>query len=360
MTKSDAKVTLKVASVNVNSLSRAWSKGLKAYLDSTSPDILCLQSTSVPSQSPNTFHLPGYRGYFAYPTTEGQGLGSAIYTKIRPVSARLGFDESEGRILVLEFTKFSVLSVHAPSAGDGLSQLRAKVDEWNPKLATLAAELKTTKPLIIAGDFNVAHREIDVYDAADLESTPGFTPDERGWFDGFLGGGFVDAFRARHPDLQEFTYFARKFGRKGRGRGWRMDYFLVAKGVEIVDCAVDSAPNFSNHLPIVLTIDRDNFLTEVDTIVGDAENEIIVVNTGEVVPPSAIAEKVKRPKKERIDADDLRAILRETRSSERVPKPISRTEFDGGDEKPKKVKVKFDEQEYGGSSPKRKHKKSKK
>jgi exodeoxyribonuclease-3 len=348
--------TLKIISFNVNSLPRSWSKGLKAYIASTSPDILCLQGTEVSVESPNTFHLPGYCAYFAYPAAAGGGLGSSIYSKIRPISARLGFDDSEGRVLVLEFTKFTVLSVLAPSAGADLENLRAKVDEWNPKVAALAAELQAAKPVIIAGDFKVAHKELDIYDAADREGAAGFTADERAWFSGLLDSGFVDVFREKHPDLQEFTYFGRRFGRRGRGKGWRLDYFLVAKGglAAVVDCTVDTAPTFVERAPIVLTVDRGNFLTEADAVVQSDVAEVIVVNTGEAVPPGEAPEVAKRPRK-KLGADDVRAIREGARTSERARKPVKRDEFEEGDEKPKKTKVNFDDEEYG--RPIRKHKK---
>jgi exodeoxyribonuclease III len=348
--------SLKIISVNANSLRRAWSKGLQAYIDSTSPDIFCIQETDVSSDLPNTFHLSGYRGYFSYPTIEDKPLGSAVYTKIRPLSARIGFDESEGRILILEFTRFYLLTVLAPSAGDGLAFLRTKIDEWNPKFAALAEELQVVKPVVIAGDFNVAHKELDIYDAADQESTAGFTPDERGWFDNFLSSGFVDVFREKNPDVQEFTYFGRRFGRKGRGRGRRLDYFVVAKGTEefVVECSVDSSPNFSDHVPIVLTLDRAHFLTEDDVEVERDERDITVVNSGAIIPPIDPVKEVKKPKKKRIDPEDLQVILLETRTSERIKKPIQRDEFEQGEEKPKKPKIKFDDLEYGRPLAKRK------
>jgi exodeoxyribonuclease-3 len=351
--------TLKIISLSANSLPRSWSKGLKAYIASTSPDIICLQRTEVSAESPNTFHLPGYCAYFAYPAAAGSGIGSAIYSRIRPQSARLGFADPEGRVLLLEFTKFTVLSVLAPSAGAELENLRAKVDEWSPRVAALAAELQAAKPLIIAGDFKVAHRDLDIYDPADREGAPGFTADERAWFSGFLDSGFVDVFREKHPDLQEFTYFGRRFGRRGRGQGWRLDYFLVARGGEgaVVDCTIDSAPAFIDRAPIVLTVDRADFVAEADEAVPGDAAEVVVVNTGQAVPPQDAPDAPKKPKK-KLEPGDVRAILEGARASERVRKPIRRDEFEEGDGKPKKLKVKFDDQEYG--QPTRKPKKVKK
>jgi exodeoxyribonuclease-3 len=349
---------LKIISVNANSLRRAWHKGLKAYLGGSAPDVFCCQSTAVSSASPNTFHLPGYHGYFYYPTSDEPLLGTAVYTKIQPISARTGFDDPDARVIVLEFKQFFLVSVHFPAAGDQLENLRAKIQDFGAKFADLVRGLG--KPAIIAGDFNVAHRDLDIYDPAEKEAAPGFTAEERGWFDSFLSEGFVDVFRDRHPDLQEFSYFERRFGRKGRSHGWRSDYFLASRAIEgsMADSLIEASQVFSDHVPIVLIADRA--IAADDPAVG--ETLITVLNTDETIepaPPSLEAEKPKRaPKK--IDEMDMEVILAERRTTGRDRKPIIRKDFEEGDEKPaKKAKVNFDEEEYGKPPRKKKTKKSK-
>jgi len=336
---------LKIISVNANSIRRTWGKDLKAYIESARPDIFCWQSTEVSSGSSNTFHLSGYHGYFFYPTTEQPGLGTAVFTKVAPLSARTGFEDPDARVIVLEFTKFALVAVYFPSAGEQLEHLRQKLDDFSPKFCKLIQELQGSKPVIVAGDFNVAHKELDIYDAADHDAAAGYTADERSWFDGFLGEGFIDVFRTKHPDLQEFSYFGRRFGRKGRGHGWRIDYFLAAKSLEaqLVDSFIESSVTFSERAPIVLVANRDLICddSEVDKTV------ITVLNTDETIEAAAAAEKPKKVAK-KIDDADLQLILAERRTSERARKPVERRDFDEREEKaPKKTKVNFDEEEYG-------------
>jgi exodeoxyribonuclease-3 len=352
--------TLKIISVTANSLQRSWPKGLKAYAESTSPDILCIQATAVTAETQNSFHLRGYRGYFFYPTSQsGTPLGSAVYTKFEPISARIGLEDPAGRVIVVEFTKFIVVSVLAPSAGPDLEGLREKVDDWFPKFIGLVKELQAVKPVVVAGNFNLADRDIDIYDAAENESDPGFTADERGSFDSFLADGYVDVFREKNPDLQEFTYFAQRVGRKARGRGRRYDYFVVARGslAAVVETSIDSAPRFGDHVPIVLLVNRAYALSEEDKVVETTS--ITVLNSGEVIElPEEDPAKKKSPKR-RITPDDMKAILLETRTSEREKKPVKREGFDESDEKvPRRVRVSFDEEEYGRPARRKKGKKA--
>jgi hypothetical protein len=242
--------------------------------------------------------------------------------------------------------QFFFVSVHFPHAGEQLENLRAKI-EFGPKVADLIAALP--KPAIVGGDFAVARDDLDVFDPAEQA---GFTRDEREWLDGFLSTGLIDTYRSRHSDLQVFTYFARRFGRKAFGHGWRRDYFLAARALDgaVVDSLIESAPVFGGHVPIVLLATRD-------LVTGDPpvdETVITVLNTDETIAP-----KPKRPQRAKLDERDLEAIRAERRTTSRDAKPVSRLEVGRAEEplKKKTTKVSHDDEEYGKSTRAKKSKK---
>jgi hypothetical protein len=169
-----------------------------------------------------------------------------------------------------------------------------------------------------------------------------------------LREGLVDVFRDRRPDLQEFSYFGRRFGRKGRGHGWRSDYFLASRAIDgsIADSLIEASPAFSDHVPIVLLADRA-------IVAGDppvAATLITVLNTDETLEPAPPAPEPERPKRpNKINDIDMEAIRAERRTTGRDTKPIIRKDFEEGDERPaKKAKVNFDEEEYGKAPRKKK------
>jgi hypothetical protein len=136
----------------------------------------------------------------------------------------------------------------------------------------------------LAGDLNVAHKDIDIYEPKGHDKTAGFTPQEREWFDGFLQRGYVDLFRHLHPELQQFSFFGYRFNARARGRGWRLDYFVIPeadlKEGLVRDCIIETTGNYSDHLPVVLTLDRGMIVGPEDANVSEAG--ITVLNTGEV------------------------------------------------------------------------------
>lgn len=282
---------LKIITINIASIRSAWQKGAKEYIASSDADIICIQETKLYPDVPvpiATFQLPGHHGYFFHCTDKdrkGQA-GTAIYTKIKPVSAVQSFEEAEGRVITMEFQNFYLVNSYVPNAGNELDRLRYKIDTWAPKLMAHINKLKETKTVIWTGDLNVAHQEIDIYDPKGHDKTAGFTPDERNWFDGILKSGYVDIFRDLHPDSKEFTFFSYRHNARTLGRGWRLDYFVINKeGLTdglVKECSIDSGiSGFSDHVPLTLLLDRSKILGENDTAVE--QTAITIINTNETV-----------------------------------------------------------------------------
>ncbi|KAK8713382.1 hypothetical protein V6N13_148601 [Hibiscus sabdariffa] len=187
--------------------------------------------------------------------------GTAIISRIKPLSVRYGLGisdhDSEGRVVTAEFDSFYLLSVYVPNSGDGLRRLTYRTTEWDPSLSNYIKELEKSKPVILTGDLNCAHEEIDIYNPAGNRRSAGFTIEERQSFGtNFLSRGFVDTFRKQHPGVVGYTYWGYRHGGRKTNKGWRLDYFLVSEA--IADAVHDSyiLPDVvgSDHCPIGLVL----------------------------------------------------------------------------------------------------------
>ncbi|OHT00257.1 exodeoxyribonuclease III family protein [Tritrichomonas foetus] len=275
---------LKIITCNVASLASAWNKGFYDYIQVDSPDIICIQETKLHAQSKTPFTnfiLDGYYGYFLNSEEKKGYAGTAIYTKLKPLSVKPGFKDSEGRVIQMEFSKFFLVNSYVPMAGMKLERKSYKVETWNPKIGNLIEELSKTKPTVWCGDLNVAHMPIDIYDTKGKDKVAGYTPEERKWFDDFLKKGFVDVFRHLYPDKQQFSFYSYRFDMKAKNRGWRLDYFIVPQAAIDeklpVDCSILST-DFSDHSPVVLLLDKEKVVTDEDLPV--TEPGITILNSG--------------------------------------------------------------------------------
>ena len=277
--------TLKIITCNVASLASAWNKGFLDYVNYDKPDIICIQETKLHkgSKTPiQNFILNEYFGYF-YNSEEKKGYaGTAIYTKIKPISVQPGFKDNEGRVIQMEFTNFYLVNSYVPMAGMKLERKDYKVNTWNPKIGNLLNELCKTKPAVWCGDLNVAHMPIDIYDTKGKDKVAGYTPEERKWFDDFLKQGYIDVFRYMYPDKQQFSFYSYRFNAKAKNHGWRLDYFVMPKyAIDdnlAVNCSILST-NFSDHSPVVLLLNREKVLTENDKPVEESGIQILNSNT---------------------------------------------------------------------------------
>lgn len=228
-------------------------------------DVLCLQETKIQEKDVEAIKkslIDGFDNSFWTCSVSKLGYsGTAIISRIKPISVRYGLGipdhDSEGRLITVEFDTFFLIGGYVPNSGDGLKRLTYRVKEWDPSLSNYMKELEKSKPVILTGDLNCCHQEIDIYDPAGNRRSAGFTSEERESFEmSFLSKGFVDTFRKQHPGVVGYTYWNYRHGARKLNRGWRLDYFLVSES--IADNAYDSyiLPQIagSDHCPIGLVL----------------------------------------------------------------------------------------------------------
>jgi exodeoxyribonuclease-3 len=275
---------LKIVSWNVASLRAAWDHGFELWVKDADPDILCLQETKMsPDAKPpvESMKIPGYRAYFLHAKKKGYS-GTAIYTKYEPLSIRKsdGVTDPNGRCITAEFDTFFLVNTYVVNAGADLENLDAKLHTFLPQLEAHVHALRSRKRVIWAGDLNVAHREIDIWEADGHEMSAGFTPEERDRLSAFLESGYKDVFRELYPDKQQFSFFNFRGTDRARNRGCRIDYFIVSEEIMrepglVCDCLIDTSADFSDHCPVVLLVDRGKVLTGRDRMVTGATVQVI-------------------------------------------------------------------------------------
>ncbi|WP_286228814.1 exodeoxyribonuclease III [Neobacillus mesonae] len=249
---------MKFVSWNVNGLRACVKKGFLDYFHQVDADIFCVQETKLQEGQIN-LELDGYHQYWNYAIKKGYS-GTAVFTKVEPISVRygLGADESEdeGRILTLEFEDFILVNVYTPNSQRDLARLTYRL-EWEDRIREYLKELALAKPVILCGDLNVAHSEIDLRNAKSNVGNSGFTDEERGKMTALLDAGFVDSFRHFYPD-QEGSYTWWSYMNKVRERniGWRIDYFIVSESFRsrLKNAEIHSDVMGSDHCPVLLEI----------------------------------------------------------------------------------------------------------
>jgi exodeoxyribonuclease-3 len=252
------KLSFKILTFNVTSIRSAKEKKLFEYLHKNQFDIICLQETKLHenlNDQMSNFELEGYHAYFSHAKKKGYS-GTAIYTKISPKSVkRIDIDDA-GRLILADFGDFYLINTYVPNASTNLKKLDWKVNNWIP---SFIQNIPKDRKVIICGDLNVAHEEIDIYKPEGHEKTAGFTEEERTSFTEFLKLGYVDVFRNLYHQQNGFTYYSFRFNSKAKGNGWRLDYFLVTSEqldeFGIQDCFTEVTVNISDHVPLVLTLD---------------------------------------------------------------------------------------------------------
>ncbi|KAK9664411.1 hypothetical protein RND81_14G039600 [Saponaria officinalis] len=227
-------------------------------------DILCLQETKLQEKDVESVRdlLEGFENSFWTCSVAKAGYsGTAIVSRIKPLSVRYGLGipdhDTEGRLVTAEFDSFYLLCVYVPNSGDGLKRLSYRTTEWDPSLSCYIKELEKSKPVILTGDLNCAHQEIDIYNPAGNKRSAGFTIEERESFENnFLSKGFVDTFRKQHPDVVGYTYWGYRHGGRKFNRGWRLDYFLVSESMadRVHDSYILPDVLGSDHCPIGLVL----------------------------------------------------------------------------------------------------------
>ncbi len=247
---------MRFISWNVNGLRAVVKKGFEDIFWSLDADFVCLQETKLQEGQIN-LDLPGYESYWCYAEKKGYS-GTAIFTRRTPlsVSYNLGIPEhdSEGRVITLEYKDFYLVCVYTPNSQDGLRRLDYRMS-WEDDFRDYLCELDKSKPVIVCGDMNVAHEEIDLKNPATNHFNPGFSDEEREKFTELLDAGFIDTFRSLYPDRTDaYSWWSYRAAARQRNVGWRIDYFVVSERLRgnIKDAYILPEVMGSDHCPVGL------------------------------------------------------------------------------------------------------------
>ena len=252
---------MKLATWNVNGIRSVLNKGaLQEYVLESNPDILCLQETKAQQEQVELgMEFSEYDVYFNSAVKKGYS-GTAIFTKIKPLSVTYGIGieehDQEGRVITAEFEKFYLVTVYTPNAKRDLSRLAYR-QVWEDDFLAYIKKLEETKPVIFCGDLNVAHKEIDLANPKTNTMNAGFTKEERAKFDQVVSSGLVDAFRYLHPDtVGSYSWWSYMGGARARNIGWRIDYFVVSEVLAPLLKEVDirSDVTGSDHCPVEIEV----------------------------------------------------------------------------------------------------------
>ena len=249
---------MKLVSWNVNGIRACAKKGFLEYFKEINADIFCLQETKLQAGQIE-LALDGYEQYWNYALKKGYS-GTAVFTKVKPISVKYGVGdndlEEEGRIITLEFEKFYLINVYTPNAKRDLSRLPYRL-EWEDEIRTYIKGLDDIKPVIMCGDLNVAHADIDLKNAKTNRGNSGFTDEERSKMTDLLAEGFVDTFRYFYPDKEgAYSWWSYMSKVRERNIGWRIDYFIASEKLIpfLKDASIDSHVLGSDHCPVILEL----------------------------------------------------------------------------------------------------------
>ena len=246
---------MKLVSWNVNGLRAVAGKGFADIFAELDADCVCLQETKLKAGQIDLEFL-GYESYWNYADKPGYS-GTVIYTRIHPLSVSYGIGvdvhDHEGRVVTLEFPEFYLVNVYVPNSQDGLRRLDYRM-QWEDAFREYLHSLP--KPVVVCGDMNVAHEEIDLKNPATNHMNPGFTDEERAKMTELLGSGFVDTWRFQHPTEEKYSWWSYRMAARERNVGWRIDYFLVSEALRgrIVSTDIHNEIFGSDHCPVELVL----------------------------------------------------------------------------------------------------------
>lgn len=250
---------MKFISWNVNGLRACMGKGWLDFFTEANADFFCLQETKL-QEGQIDLELPGYTQHWNYAEKKGYS-GTAIFTRHTPLSVSYGIGiadhDLEGRVITLEMQDFYLVTVYTPNSQDGLKRLDYRMN-WEEDFRNYLLRLDQTKPVILCGDLNVAHQEIDLRNPKTNRKNPGFTDQEREKFTALLNSGFIDTFRHLHPDTTDaYSWWSYRFQARAKNAGWRIDYFVTSQRLaqSINDASILSDIMGSDHCPVQLIIE---------------------------------------------------------------------------------------------------------
>lgn len=250
---------MKFISWNVNGLRACMGKGFPDFFETVNADFFCLQETKLQAGQIN-LDLPGYHQHWCYAEKKGYS-GTAIFAKYEPISVEYGVGvpelDTEGRMITLEYENFYLVTCYTPNAQQGLARIEHRL-EWDDAFRRKLAELDAKKPVIVCGDLNVAHKEIDLKNPTSNRGSAGFSDEERESFGKLLDAGFTDSFRHLYPDVTgAYSWWSYRFQARKNNAGWRIDYFLASDRVadRITAATIHNEILGSDHCPVGLEIE---------------------------------------------------------------------------------------------------------
>jgi len=249
---------VKIVTWNVNGLRACVGKGFGDFFREADADMFCIQETKL-QRGDIDFEPEGWHGYWNDAMKKGYS-GTAVFAKRQPEAVTYGIGvkehDSEGRVITLEYGGFYLVNVYVPNSQDELKRLDYRM-VWDEAFRDYLKKLDEKKPVVVCGDFNVAHQEIDLKNPAANRHSAGFTDEERGDFTKLLDTGFADVFRRLNPNAKDvYTYWSYRFGARTRNAGWRIDYFCVSERLmgEVKGVDIHSNVTGSDHCPVSLSI----------------------------------------------------------------------------------------------------------
>ncbi|HIU64383.1 MAG TPA: exodeoxyribonuclease III [Candidatus Avacidaminococcus intestinavium] len=249
---------MKLVSWNVNGLRACMNKGFKEFLLASEADVFCVQETKM-DRTQAEFEFEGFHEYWNSAEKKGYS-GTAIFTKVKPLQVvyDMGIEEhdKEGRVITAEFTDFYLVNVYTPNSKRALERLDYRM-VWEDAFRSYIKQLEASKPVIVCGDLNVAHQEIDLKNFKTNRRNAGFTDEERAKMTELLGSGFIDTFRYFYPEVTgAYTWWSYMFKAREKNAGWRIDYFLVSEILRerLIESKIYKDVLGSDHCPVGLTI----------------------------------------------------------------------------------------------------------
>ena len=248
---------MKFISWNVNGLRACVGKDFEQQFKDLNADFFCLQETKMQAGQLD-LSFPGYESYWNYADKKGYS-GTAIYTKHKPLNVTYGIDidehDHEGRVITLEMDDFYLITVYTPNSQDGLRRLDYRM-KWEDDFQAYLHRLDAIKPVIVCGDMNVAHQEIDLKNPKTNHKNAGFTDEEREKMTQLLNNGFIDTFRTLYPEQVTYSWWSYRFRAREKNTGWRIDYFLISERLKdrLEDAKIHTEIMGSDHCPIEITL----------------------------------------------------------------------------------------------------------
>jgi len=248
---------MKFISWNVNGLRACVGKEFEQQFKDLDADFFCLQETKMQAGQLD-LSFPGYESYWNYADKKGYS-GTAIFTKHKPLNVTYGIDidehDHEGRVITLEMEDFYLVTVYTPNSQDGLRRLEYRM-KWEDDFQAYLHKLDEKKPIIVCGDMNVAHQEIDLKNPKTNHKNAGFTDEEREKMTQLLSNGFIDTFRTLYPEQVTYSWWSYRFRAREKNTGWRIDYFLISERLKdrLEDAKIHTEIMGSDHCPVEITL----------------------------------------------------------------------------------------------------------